>query len=238
MQLTKEFLENEYLNLKLDRTQIAKKHNLKVGAVSYALRKYGIPMRKAKAGGRNLVDLTGMKFGRLTVIEKAVNPHNNTDAYWKCKCDCGKIKNICGRSLRKGLTTSCGCYHFEVVYEGCGNLSRYFWYGILRHAKARKIPVEITIQDAWTLFEKQEERCALTGKPIALVPNVSLNRKGNTASLDRIDSAKGYTLDNIQWIHKDLNIMKNKYDMRTFLQHCRDIVTYHDKKLVNTNPIM
>lgn len=232
MKLTKEILEHEYLTLKLDRTQIAKKYNLKNGAVSYALKKHNIPIRKSRAGGRNLIDLKGKRFGRLVVLEEAPNPRKNgKEAYWKCKCDCGKIKNICGGSLRKELTTSCGCYHFETVYEGCGDLCKVFWYGIIRHAKSRKIPVEITIKDAWEIFLKQDKKCALSGKDIKLVPNVSKNRKENTASLDRINSDKGYTIDNVQWVHKDLNIMKNKYDMDTFVQYCKDIVEHQNKKL-------
>ena len=34
-------------------------------------------------------------------------------AYWICKCDCGTIKSVNGVSLRKGISTSCGCYRTE-----------------------------------------------------------------------------------------------------------------------------
>ncbi len=42
-----------------------------------------------------------------------------------------------------------------------------------------------------------------------------------TASLDRIDSTKGYTLDNIQWIHKDLNKMKMNFANDYFIKTCK-----------------
>lgn len=54
------------------------------------------------------IDLTGQRFGRLTVIERAEN-----DKYgrltWKCECDCGKNKIVNGQSLIRGKTKSCGC---------------------------------------------------------------------------------------------------------------------------------
>ena len=57
-----------------------------------------------------LIDLTGQKFGKLTVLEclGKINP-NNKEYYWRCQCDCGNIKNIAGNSLRSGNTRSCGC---------------------------------------------------------------------------------------------------------------------------------
>ena len=45
----------------------------------------------------NLIDLTGMRFGKLLVIERAPNKSGRT--YWKCKCDCGTEKEIRGSSL-------------------------------------------------------------------------------------------------------------------------------------------
>jgi hypothetical protein len=45
--------------------------------------------------------------------------------------------------------------------------------------------------------------------------------KTMTASLDRIDSSRGYTLDNIQWVHKDLNKMKTNYPNDYFIKMCK-----------------
>lgn len=63
-----------------------------------------------------LLDLTGMRFGRLTVIKRAENvvqPSGETRIAWKCKCDCGA--EIVARSidLRTGKKKSCGCYRRE-----------------------------------------------------------------------------------------------------------------------------
>ena len=55
-----------------------------------------------------VIDLTGQRFGRLVVLERAEN-NNYGQAQWLCLCDCGNKKIINGGSLRKGATKSCGC---------------------------------------------------------------------------------------------------------------------------------
>ena len=58
------------------------------------------------------IDLTGQKFGRLTVL-KTFRRNNKT--YCEYQCDCGNIKTIYYYSLKKGNTKSCGCYNKELV---------------------------------------------------------------------------------------------------------------------------
>lgn len=64
-----------------------------------------------------LIDLTGQKFGRLTVIAKDNNRKSSTGSYWVCQCECGKIKSIRSASLRKGEIQSCGCYRKDKLSE-------------------------------------------------------------------------------------------------------------------------
>jgi len=56
----------------------------------------------------NALDLTGMRFGKLTAI-KAVSGSGNNKRKWKCKCDCGKIKYIATSDLTTECIQSCGC---------------------------------------------------------------------------------------------------------------------------------
>ena len=53
------------------------------------------------------VDLTGKKFGKLTVLRKADN--YKKDIKWVCRCDCGNEVTVIGSHLKDGHTTSCGC---------------------------------------------------------------------------------------------------------------------------------
>jgi hypothetical protein len=67
-------------------------------------------LQKEKAA-RKKIDLIGNKFGRLTVIDRAIT--HNRQYKWICKCDCGKEVSVFSGSLTRGLTTSCGCYQKE-----------------------------------------------------------------------------------------------------------------------------
>ena len=52
-------------------------------------------------------DLTGHKFGKLTVLKKSKK--SGQRLYWDCKCDCGNFLTVKGDALRQGLQQSCGC---------------------------------------------------------------------------------------------------------------------------------
>jgi hypothetical protein len=64
-------------------------------------------------------DLTGQRFGRLTVRERAptqVTPNGHTFVQWWCSCDCGaQWVRVRAAHLRCGATQSCGCLHRERV---------------------------------------------------------------------------------------------------------------------------
>ena len=63
------------------------------------------------------IDLTGQRFGRLTVIAEGPKKKDR-HSYWVCRCDCGNItKPILGGRLKRGLTKSCGCLNKEKVIE-------------------------------------------------------------------------------------------------------------------------
>lgn len=62
-----------------------------------------------------LIDLTGQRFGRLTVLEKVQS--YNTNAMWLCKCECGNTIKTLGTTLRRGESKSCGCLRRELSKE-------------------------------------------------------------------------------------------------------------------------
>lgn len=59
-----------------------------------------------------LIDLTGQRFGRLVVLERA-GSGSNKRAMWRCQCDCGNTIITSSSHLRGGDTQSCGCLHQE-----------------------------------------------------------------------------------------------------------------------------
>lgn len=64
-------------------------------------------------------DLTGQKFGRLTVV--SFNYKLNNKVYWNCICDCGNKTTVESTKLKSGKTKSCGCYRKESTYKRCFN---------------------------------------------------------------------------------------------------------------------
>jgi hypothetical protein len=64
-----------------------------------------------------LHDLTGQRFGRLTVIRRVESDHHR-QTRWLCRCDCGVEREVRGRSLRSGHTKSCGCFQREMAARG------------------------------------------------------------------------------------------------------------------------
>jgi hypothetical protein len=173
-------------------------------------------------------DLTNQKFSKLLVLSVHSKTRNSHIRY-TCKCDCGNNVNILGTHLIQGNTKSCGCdkpvgkTHHQ--WTGVGEMSGDFWdHHIKRSAsgvKGKRGPIELSVtkEDVWNLFLKQNRKCALSGLDLSF-PTVSKD-KSWTASLDRIDSSKGYIEGNIQWVHKDINMMKRTYDNQHFINMCK-----------------
>jgi len=99
-----------------------------------------------------------------------------------------------------------------------GEICHSFWNRRIKNAKRRKIdsPPDFTISDAESLYLEQAGICALSGLTIRLRP-----KNNFTASLDRKDSTKGYTKDNVQWVHKHVNILKSSLNIDTLIDFCR-----------------
>jgi hypothetical protein len=123
-------------------------------------------------------------------------------------------------------------------WNGAGEISGNWWYNHVlreRNQKVRqRIPVNVSVGEAWDLFLKQDKKCALSGLPLT----ISGASRYNTASVDRIDSSRGYELDNIQWVHKDINFMKRTYSQDYFIGMCKMVSekeerldTYKGKKV-------
>lgn len=115
--------------------------------------------------------------------------------------------------------------------KGIGNLGLTKWTDIKRSAKKRGIDFNLSIEDGWGLYVEQKCRCALSNVPIYFAlpggfnndKNYILQNNESTASLDRIDSNYGYELNNVQWVHKDVNLIKLKFNSKYFYNICKFI---------------
>lgn len=175
-------------------------------------------------------NLIGMKFNMLTVLREASSTRKGT-TYWECQRECGskKIYSIDHLTRKKRPVKSCGCIkrlkgpnHKD--WKGCGEISGKWWHAHVTKEltvsnNRHRVNVSVTIEEGWKLFQQQGGRCALSGVALAF----GSQSYQSTASLDRIDSSKGYVLENVQWVHKHVNFMKRDYEQEYFIDLCHKI---------------
>lgn len=124
--------------------------------------------------------------------------------------------SICGFSNKKENNPSWRGYK-EIPYAW---FSKYF----IRGNKKRS--GNITIQEVYDLWIKQNKKCKLSGLYIDFVKT----QNGISASIDRIDSKQEYIISNIQLVHKDINLMKNHFNQDYFLDVCEKITNEKKRK--------
>ena len=173
-------------------------------------------------------DITGKKFNKLTALTFS-HLNKSRHAVWICKCECGNETTAQSRFLINGAKKSCGCIRNEVgshtsSWKGYGGLSKTRFSKIIVDAKNRNIDFNLSIEFLWDLFQKQNGKCVISGEPICF-PN-KVHESDGTASLDRIDSNKDYSEDNVQWVHKDINVMKWNLSQDKFFDWIKKIHTY------------
>lgn len=169
----------------------------------------------------------GSKFQNLTIIAEPHVYKNNL--YYKVQCDCGHVFTTGHSTLSRkdqniALPYCNACFSIDKKSPKRNTMltehiskSRY---GSLRHtAMERGISFDVSPEDLELLWCKQDGKCALSGLPISLFIS-SKDAKNHTASLDRIDSNTGYQIDNVQWVHKDINYMKCDFTQSEFVNYC------------------
>lgn len=199
-----------------------------------------INTNKIRENGVKVIQLKpGDKFGRWSVI--CEGDASGSGKMWKCRCECGVVRDVLSVRLRHGKSLSCGCLNIErsaaAKWRGVGELGSALWTTVLKGARERGLEVSLTIDEAWELFLKQERKCAITGVLLTMFEYVDIptnasrggatgRRVNGTASLDRIDSSKGYCTGNVQWVHKVINQMKSNHPQDVFVEWCRRVDQY------------
>jgi len=163
----------------------------------------------------------GSKNNNWTVIEII---HIKQKYLYRCKCICENIVDIRKESFLK--SKGCGCQT-----KNSKNKYELYFKSIIRGAKSRGLELNISTKDIELLIKQQNFICAISGQKIQLDKHANLT----TASLDRIDSSKGYIKENIQWIHKDINKMKWNFNQEYFIEICNKISNFQKKNNNESN---
>ena len=158
-------------------------------------------------GGQNFIDLTGQKFGRLTVKcrgEDYIRKNGKKKVRWWCECDCQselpenkkEFKLLFGESLRSGLVVSCGCYRSELISQR-GKNSKQFnkydlsgEYGIGYTSKGEEFYFDLEDYDlikehCWHMDDKRYVKTHYQGKHVSL-HRMILNVNDPNVDIDHI----------------------------------------------------
>lgn len=170
------------------------------------------------------VNMVGKKIGRLLVISEDSKRIGGM-VYWRCRCDCGKETVVCGVSIRKGASQSCGCLRLDRTRKPRGMAAFNKLYNSYKlGAKQRSLIFILNKDEFKTLTTSNCYYCGATPKS-ECKNNGKRDFFGNFIynGIDRIKNSLGYTLDNCVPCCSICNQMKHSYTKETFLKQIKEI---------------
>ena len=185
-----------------------------------------------------LKNIIGNKYGRLTVIKMLDEKGNRGQLKYLCKCDCGKSHIVTGESLRSGKSKSCGCLKKDFIEKNKfkRNMDREnamlkIQYSHIKRRNASKVFVDIiSFNDFCKLSMMKCYYCDAEYSRVIEDRYCEMKEKGKISDtilkingLDRVDSSKGYTIDNVVPCCTTCNTAKNKMTQKEFKEWIKTV---------------
>jgi hypothetical protein len=190
-----------------------------------AVKKYDDDYLKSKYAARGIKFETGFQIPNTnwTLVDERIYHKNGVKV--KVSCSCGKefLRALSALTHKNPVKSCLKCKQIystvkaEQDWVGTKGIPTRYYSRTKDGAKKRDLPFELSNEQMYSLYLAQTQSCALTGVPISFT--------ANNASLDRIDSSGGYTVNNVQWVHKDINRMKNVFPQEHFVSLCHAVAS-------------
>lgn len=176
---------------------------------------------KTKSCGCKGTDITGQKFGRLTVLKRMDRIDSQGRRLYECLCECGKVTYVNSHDLKNGSTKSCGCLGAElflsrITKHGAYKTRLYKVWGDMKNRCTNKNNDHykdyggrgITVCDDWMRFESFRDWAFSHG--------YDEYAKFGVCTLDRIDVNGNYCPENCRWV--DAKTQSNNKRTNVYLE--------------------
>ena len=184
--------------------------------------------RSCAARARGASIKIGDKYKSWTVIGGPKLSDYGSQLY-EVQCDCGTVKWVQANELTNP-NRNFKCAKCAAKERGAAQAERNGKIGELtltrftklqRSAEKRNIEFLVSLEYLSNLYESQNHICAITGRHINSI---------DEASLDRIDSSKGYIEGNVQWTTYQANVSKHTMTMEELYQFCKDVLNHANQQ--------
>jgi hypothetical protein len=215
------------------KTKIVSAHQLKSGSTSSC----GCLRRVDRKG-----NLVGLRFGRLVVISldyKLKVGRRVSTIFWNCKCDCGNMVKVSSYDLQMGVIKSCGIekdklsIEFSLEDQTSSDVALQTLYDRYKYsAKYRELDFNLTIGEFNNITKQDCYYCGVSPwRKVFGSKCMDYTYNG----IDRVDSYKGYTVDNCVPCCRDCNVAKLDRTKENFYEWVDTIYNHIHTKQETSN---